>query len=93
MDEIAAQGVPCSSGSCSEVYLEKAFLQQMRPPHRLPVARELGETSLMFQVHPTLEKRHLERTAQVVEEVVSRATRAGNDNVKDAIAVALNQKV
>ena len=93
MDEIAAQGVPCSSGSCSEVYLEKAFLQQMRPPHRLHVARELGETSLMFQVHPTLEKRHLERTAQVVEEVVSRATRAGNDNVKDAIAVALNQKV
>jgi dTDP-4-amino-4,6-dideoxygalactose transaminase len=42
-------------GSCSEVYLEEAFDDTgFRPENRLPVARELGETSLMFLVHPTL---------------------------------------
>jgi len=74
--EIAALGIPCSTGSCSEVYLEKAFPVEMRPQRRLPVARELGETSLMFLVHPTLEMRHIERTARAVEEVLSRASRA-----------------
>jgi dTDP-4-amino-4,6-dideoxygalactose transaminase len=87
MQEIVAQGVPCSTGSCSEIYLEKAFPPEMRPPRRLPVVRELGETSLMFQVHPTLEMRHLERTAQVVEEVVLRATRAGAS--EDGVELAL----
>ena len=51
------QGVPAYSGSCSEVYLEHAFDNTgFRPASRLPVARELGENSLMFLVHPTLEK-------------------------------------
>ena len=55
LHEITALGVPCYSGSCSEVYLEKAFDNtSWRPAERLPVARELGETSLMFLVHPTL---------------------------------------
>ena len=74
IQEIVAQGIPCSTGSCSEVYLEEAFPAEMRPRNRLVVARELGETSLMFQVHPTLEKRHMERMAQVVEDVLSRGT-------------------
>ncbi len=48
-------GVPCMQGSCSEVYLEKAFDSSgFRPQSRLPVAKELGETSLMFMVHPTI---------------------------------------
>lgn len=72
--EISAQGVPCFSGSCSEIYLEKAFPQEWRAPQRLPVARELGETSLMFQVHPTLTQQHMERVCQVVQDVMQRAT-------------------
>ena len=41
--EINARGVPCFSGSCSEVYLEKAFDGTgFRPEKRLPVAKELG---------------------------------------------------
>lgn len=51
---VRAEGIPCFSGSCSEVYLEEAFLPALRPPQRLAVARRLGETSLMFLVHPTL---------------------------------------
>src|SRR5207253_2593836 len=30
-----AEGIPCFSGSCSEIYLEKAFSQKQRPPQRL----------------------------------------------------------
>lgn len=76
MAEIAAAGVPCYSGSCSEVYLEKAFDNTgWRPAERLPVARELGETSLMFLVHPTLTPAEVERTCAVLVEVMRRAAR------------------
>lgn len=72
--EINAQGVACLMGSCSEVYLEKAFDgSPSRPAQRLPVARELGETSLMFLVHPTLSDQTIERTCAVARDVVSRA--------------------
>jgi len=73
---IAAEGVPCSVGSCSEVYLERAFPPQLRPPERLAIARELGETSLMFLVHPTLSEAAIERTSETVERVVAEAMRA-----------------
>ncbi len=70
---ITSRGIPCFSGSCSEVYLEKAFGAATRP-ERLPVARELGETSLMFLVHPTLTAEHIALTCEVVGEVMHRAT-------------------
>jgi len=70
MMEINEKGVPCYSGSCSEVYLEKAFDNTgFRPKERLPVARELGETSLMFLVHPTLTKEEIQKTCDVLTEV------------------------
>lgn len=51
------QGLPCFQGSCSEMYLEKAFDNTgLRPEKRLPVAQELGDTSLMFLVHPGVTK-------------------------------------
>ncbi|MCE8019003.1 DegT/DnrJ/EryC1/StrS aminotransferase family protein [Halomonas sp. MCCC 1A11036] len=74
MDEINAAGVPCLSGSCSEVYREKAFDGTgWRPEAPLPVARELGETSLMFLCHPTLTEDEVARTCVVIEEVMARA--------------------
>jgi dTDP-4-amino-4,6-dideoxygalactose transaminase len=70
MREINEKGVPCYSGSCSEVYLEKAFDNTgFRPKERLSVAKELGETSLMFLVHPTLTKEEVQRTCDVLTEV------------------------
>ncbi len=72
--EINARGVPCYSGSCSEVYLEKAFDGTgWRPAQRLPVARELGETSLMFLVHPTLTDAEITKTCEVMSEVMRAA--------------------
>lgn len=74
VNEIAAKGVPCAPGSCSEVYLEKAFdATDFRPRRRLKVAQELGETSLMFLVHPTLTDADMERACQVIGDVLSLA--------------------
>ena len=70
MMEINKKGVPCYFGSCSEVYLEKAFDNTgFRPKQRLPVAKELGETSLMFLVHPTLTEEEIQKTCEVLTEV------------------------
>lgn len=73
--EINAMGVPCFSGSCSEVYLEKAFDDTgWRPAEPLPVAKSLGETSLMFLVHPTLTNEEMEKTCEVLRRVMHSAT-------------------
>jgi hypothetical protein len=74
LDAIQAEGVPCFSGSCSEIYLEKAFPPAWRPARRLPVARELRETSLMFLVHPTLTEEHIRATYAAVRKVMAAAT-------------------
>ena len=76
---IVEAGVPCFSGSCSEVYLEKAFDNTgWRPELPLPVAHELGETSLMFLVHPTLTKAEIEKNCRVLAAVMEQAV---SDNV------------
>ncbi|WP_445006045.1 DegT/DnrJ/EryC1/StrS family aminotransferase [Halomonas mongoliensis] len=77
MNEIVIRGVPCFSGSCSEVYLEKAFDGTgWRPEQPLPVARELGETSLMFLCHPTLTEAEIDKTCRVLREVMGEAAQA-----------------
>jgi dTDP-4-amino-4,6-dideoxygalactose transaminase len=74
MEEINLQGVPCYSGSCSEVYLERAFDDtSFRPEKRLPNAQELGETSLMFLVHPTLTVEEIDKTCRVITSVLNEA--------------------
>lgn len=75
VNEITERGVPCFQGSCSEVYLEKAFDNTpWRPEKRLPNAVELGETALMFLVHPTLSKKEIQLTAKVIKEVLEIAS-------------------
>lgn len=106
MDEVIAAGIPCFSGSCSEIYLEKAFNiciqnQSTNPDlcksdannnkvrqdscfcnskdgllayERLPVARNLGETSLMLLVHPTLSEQSIENTIKILRRIFFMAT-------------------
>ncbi len=69
-EAVRAEGIPCFSGSCSEIYLERAFALARRPRKRLPVARELGETSLMFLVHPTLGRNDMLDTARAIRKVL-----------------------
>lgn len=74
LDALSNNGVSCFSGSCPEVYLEKAFDGiEYKPGIRLPVAKQLGETSLMFLVHPTLSIEDMRETCQVVREVMQQA--------------------
>ena len=76
VNEIVAAGVPCFQGSCSEVYLEKAFDNTgFRPEKRLPNAVELGETSLMFLVHPTLTQAEIDKTVSVIKQVFGLASK------------------
>jgi len=63
--------VPCYSGGCAELYLEPAFEGTgFRPAVPLPNARALGETSLAFLCHPTLTDEQVERTCEVLGEVM-----------------------
>jgi len=72
--EISALGVPCYSGSCSEVYLEKAFDDtKFIPKERLANARKLGEASLMFLVHPTLTEDEIQQTCNAIISVMNLA--------------------
>lgn len=76
INAIEAKGVPCYQGSCSEVYLEKAFDgTHWRPTERLPIARELGDTAMMFLVHPTLTDAEIQRTCDAITEVMIEASR------------------
>lgn len=75
LSEINSLGVPCYSGSCSEVYLEKAFDgTSWRPAEGLPIARDLGDSSLMFLVHPTLTEAEITKTCSVLSKVMHSAT-------------------
>jgi len=72
--EVGALGVPCYSGSCSEIYLEKAFDNtEFRPKERLTNAKELGEVSLMFLVHPTLTEDEVQQTCNAITSVMGLA--------------------
>lgn len=76
VSECVTIGAPVYQGSCSEVYLEKAFEGKVWRQHsRLPVARHLGEASLMFLTHPTIKDEELERYVAAIIAVLDRAVR------------------
>lgn len=74
--EMVEHGVQVLHGTCPEVYLEKAFDgTSLRPAERLPIARELGETSLMFLTHPTMNDAELDLAVDAIGKVLSAAMR------------------
>jgi dTDP-4-amino-4,6-dideoxygalactose transaminase len=74
LEAINAEGVPCFAGSCSEIYREKAFIDAgWVPTERLPNAARLGETSLMFQVHPGLTDHDMRDVCRAVSKVMAKA--------------------
>ena len=71
--ELQAEGIPCGCGSCAEIYLEQGIQRTgLAPAEPCEVSRELGETSLMFPVHPTLQAEHVTRMGQAVRDVLDR---------------------
>jgi dTDP-4-amino-4,6-dideoxygalactose transaminase len=76
LSEIGAAGYPALSGSCSEIYLERCFRDAgLAPAERLPVARRLGETSLLFLVHPSIDDSRMTAYGAAVRAVLERASR------------------
>jgi dTDP-4-amino-4,6-dideoxygalactose transaminase len=73
--ECTANGAPVFQGSCSEVYLEKAFDNTpWRPSQRLPNALELGSASLMFLTHPTITDVEAKLFCRTLEDVLGQAS-------------------
>ena len=71
LDEINKEGYPAFQGSCSEIYLEKCFqVNLLNPSFRLPVAKKLGETSLMFLVHPTIKEFEMKTYSNIIKKVL-----------------------
>jgi dTDP-4-amino-4,6-dideoxygalactose transaminase len=82
---VEGRGIPCGVGSCSEIYLERAFRDRgWSPAEPLPVARELAQTSMMFQVHPTLDPDELSKAAAAVRQIISESSRTAIDTGRDA---------
>ena len=75
MMEMGARDVPCYAGTCAEIYHEKAFDGTgWRPDKPCPIAQELGETSLMLLIHPTLTSDEMNHTCDVLQDVMKLAT-------------------
>ena len=73
--EVEASGVPCLTGSCPEIYDEQAFVRAgLRPTSPLPVARELGLTSLMLLVDPSFDAAAMRHAGATLRRVVETAT-------------------
>ena len=80
--ELHAAGIPSMHGSCSEIYLEPFFQGRgLTPGHqnrgaldvdgRLPAARRLGETSLTFLCHHTIDESSMRRYAEAAANVLA----------------------
>lgn len=71
---VMAEGIPCGFGGCAEVYRERAFEGVEGAPARLPVAAELGQTSLTLPVHPGLNTSDMMEVVAAVTKVLKAAT-------------------
>ncbi len=84
VQELQAEGIPVGCGSCAEIYREQGIQRAgLAPAELCEVSRELGETSLMFPVHPTLTTMHVTRMGQAVRGVLDRVI-AETSNLKRA---------
>ncbi len=78
-------GIQCETGICPEVYNEAAFKKvpfkiisgsnDGKQGKRLPAAKQLGETSLMLKVHPTLDEKAIRYVAKSVRSVMENSVK------------------
>lgn len=73
ISELMRQNVPCAVGLCPEVYREEAFKKIITGQKRLPIAKDIGETSMMFYVHPRLSKKDMCFVVKKVKKVMKKA--------------------
>ena len=76
IEAINQKGYPAFTGSCSEIYLEKSFKKLgFAPTKRLVNAKNLGETSIAFLVHPTISEEQMQEYSCQVRDILNMAKR------------------
>ena len=70
----AEKGIAMQAGICPEIYREAAFQKHYDGP-RLPIAKLLGDTSIMFQVHPTLSAEDMDYLTSEIRTIFSQSTK------------------
>lgn len=70
VEEVNDQGGACFSGSCPELYREKAFVSTYGEQPRLTNAAKLGDESLMLACHPGISPEFLEFNLGVIKHVL-----------------------
>ncbi len=78
-DRIVAEandaGIPCFSGSCPEIYLERAIQDaRLAPVNPLPLAHMLGQTSLMLPIDHTLSANDIDRMGNTIAAIICTAS-------------------
>ena len=73
VEEISDLGGSCFSGSCPEMYAEKAFVDKYGQQKPLPCAVELGKASLMLNVHPGMSIDYIQKNSQIIRSVLAKA--------------------
>ena len=73
IEEINKYGYPAFHGGCTEIYLEKCH--KAKNLKRLPIAKKLGETSLMFLVDHTISEENMNNYANIIEQILKEASR------------------
>ena len=75
VSEINSLGFPAFHGGCGEIYLERCFEDaKLRPNDSLSNAKKLGETSLMFLLHPTIDIEEIKSYAHAIQSVCQKAS-------------------
>lgn len=74
-EAINTAGVPCMHGSCSEIYQETAFIEyRSNKTVSSIISAELGRTSLMMLLHPTMSNLEISKSALVAVGVMEQAS-------------------
>ncbi len=74
IQRIREKGFPAFQGSCSELYLEDCFKTTNYKYKRLPVAKELGETSISLLIHPTIPEQIMYKYAKTIRKIILEVT-------------------
>ncbi len=86
IEALNKSNIPCDTGICPEIYLEKAFKNysfkivggegnDFKKGNRLPNAKHLGETSMVFLVHPTLDIKAIHYMIDKLKWIMKKACR------------------
>jgi len=71
MEAFSKYGVACFSGTCSEIYKEKAMYSIWKKKTPLKNARHLGEVSMTLPIHPALTNKDIKTIKKITTEVLN----------------------